>query len=147
MITSGLMFGRKARLLDDLIRHSQDPRKPKLLEPFNTIRAAKRDVISHSYVASDAVCVKYLERLTSGRTKAIVHTYTFDEFKAHVIDIHNAADAFLEALGATGAVDAFVNAVFNLSSPISPLANAARRRPDVTGRLTFFWNSVSAGRM
>jgi hypothetical protein len=127
MITSGLMFGRKARLLDDPIRNSQDPRKPKLLEPFNIIRAAKRDVISHSYVASDAVCVKYLERLTSGRTKAIVHTYTFDEFKAHVIDIHNAADAFLEALGATGAeIDAFVNAVFNLerkssTSPERPM--------------------------
>lgn len=49
LITSGMVFGRKARLLDDLMRHSDDARKQKLMEAFNKIRAAKRDIISHSY--------------------------------------------------------------------------------------------------
>jgi len=40
LITSGMVFGRKARLLGDLIRHSNDARKQKLMEAFNKIRTA-----------------------------------------------------------------------------------------------------------
>ena len=85
--TSGMVFGRKARLLDDLITHSDDNRKQKLLEAFNKIRAAKRDIIAHSYHGSDELSVQYVERNTSGRFKANVHTYTFNEFKQYVQDV------------------------------------------------------------
>jgi hypothetical protein len=126
LITSGMVFGRKARLLDDLIRHSDDARKQKLMEAFNKIRAAKRDIISHSYVASDAVSVKFMERNTSGKFKANIHTYTFDEFRQHVLDIHYAADEFYAALEASKEnIDAFANAALSLNrksdtSPESP---------------------------
>ena len=53
LITSGMVFGRKARLLDDLIRNSDDGRKQKLLEAFNKIRAAKHDIIAHSELSLD----------------------------------------------------------------------------------------------
>jgi hypothetical protein len=84
LITSGMMFGRKARLLADLIRNSDDGRKQKLLEAFKKIRAAKREIITHSYVASDAASVRYLERNISGPFKAEVHSYSAKELHDHV---------------------------------------------------------------
>jgi hypothetical protein len=99
LITSGMMFGRKARLLDDLIRHSDDPRKPKLLESFNKIRAAKRDIITHSYVGSDAISVWYLERNTAGPFKAEIHSYSAERLQEHIQGIANAATDFYNAWG------------------------------------------------
>jgi hypothetical protein len=127
LITSGMVFGRKARLLDDLIRLSNDPRKPKILEAFKKIRAAKRDIIAHSYVASDAVSVRYLERNTSGPFKAEIHSYSAEKLQCHVQDIADAAGEFYNALGVEGAeLDAFVNAALSLNrksrtSPESPV--------------------------
>jgi hypothetical protein len=123
LITSGMMFGRKARLLDDLIRHSNDQRKPKLLEAFNKIRAAKRDIISHSYVKSDALSVTFLEKNTSGTFKAKPHTYSANEFYAHVKTAADAATAFLSALECNqDDINAFAEAAINLTnkSPTSP---------------------------
>jgi hypothetical protein len=126
LITSGMVFGRKARLLDDLIRHSDDARKQKLFEAFNKIRAAKRDIITHSYVGSDALSIKYIERNTSGRFKAHIHIYTFEEFKQHVQDVADAAKEFYIAVDASKAIiNDFANAAFSLNrksdtSPESP---------------------------
>ena len=127
LITSGMVFGRKARLLDDLIRNSDDGRKQKLLEAFNKIRAAKRDIIAHSYVASDALSVRYLERNTSGPFKAEVHSYSAKTLHAHVQGIANAASDFYNALGVEDAeLDTFANAALSLNrksrtSPGSPV--------------------------
>jgi hypothetical protein len=127
LITSGMMFGRKARLLADLIKHSDDPRKPKLLESFNKIRAAKRDIIAHSYVGSDALSVWYLERNTSGPFKAEVHSYSAERLRGYVQGIANAASDFYNALGVERAeIDAFANAALSLNrksstSPESPV--------------------------
>jgi hypothetical protein len=116
LITSGMMFGRKARLLDDLIRHSDDPRKPKLLESFNKIRAAKRDIITHSYVGSDAISVWYLERNTAGPFKAEIHSYSAERLQEHIQGIANAATDFYNALGVERAeLDAFANAALSLN--------------------------------
>ena len=127
LITSGLVFGRKARLLDDLIRHSDDPRKSKILEAFNKIRAAKRDIITHSYVASGAGSVRFLERNTSGPFKAEVHNYSAEKFHDHVKGIAEAASNFYNALVVDVAeLEAFANAALSLNrksstSPGSPV--------------------------
>jgi len=114
-----MVFGRKARLLDDLITHSDDNRKQKLLEAFNKIRAAKRDIIAHSYHGSNELSVQYVERNTSGRFKANVNTYTFNEFKQYVHKFYIALDA------SETKKNAFANAAFSLNrksdtSPESP---------------------------
>jgi hypothetical protein len=126
LITSGMVFGRKARLLDDLITHSDDNRKQKLLEASNKIRAAKRDIIAHSYHGYDELSVQYVERNTSGRFKANVNTYTFNEFKQYVHDVSDSAYKFYIALDASETkINAFANAAFSLNcksdtSPESP---------------------------
>jgi hypothetical protein len=50
LITSGMMFGRKARLLADLIGRSDHRDKAEILGSFNEVRTGKRDVFAHSYV-------------------------------------------------------------------------------------------------
>lgn len=53
LITSGMMFGRKSRLLADLISRSNHPNKAEILGPFNKLRGSnKRDILAHSYVSS-----------------------------------------------------------------------------------------------
>lgn len=130
LITSGMMFGRKARLLDDLLKHSDDPRKSKMIEAFNKIRTAKRDILTHSYVRSDALTVTFMERKISGPFSAKEHTFTFQELQTHALDIADAAAAFFDALGATQAdIDAFANAALSLNrksntSPGNPIDHA-----------------------
>jgi hypothetical protein len=129
MIVSGMMFGRKARLLADLIRNSDAPNKAQLLGPFNRIRAAKRDVIAHSHFTSDALGVAFLERSVSADFKATVHQYTFAEFQRHVDEVAVTAREFVEAIGATPEeIDTFVKAALSLErksikSPESPTSS------------------------
>lgn len=116
LITSGMMFGRKAKLLDDLIKHSSDKRKGKLLEAFNKIRASKREMLTHSYVASDALSVTFMERNISGPFSAKLHTFSGDEFKEHVKKMTDAANEFFEALEVSQVeINAFVNAALSLN--------------------------------
>jgi hypothetical protein len=67
LITSGMMFGRKARLLADLIGRSDDPKKAQILGAFNQLRGlSKRDLFAHAYVRSDGKSVTFLERSQGG---------------------------------------------------------------------------------
>ncbi len=117
LITSGMMFGRKRRLLSDLIKHSSDPRKQKLLQAFGKLGKAKREIITHSYVASDAVCVKFLERNISDKFRANVHQFSPQTFHEHVQTIAKAAEEFHEALGVSqDELNAFVNAALSLNN-------------------------------
>ena len=111
-----MMFGRKAALLADLIRHSEHPNKSKILDAFNVIRAAKRTIITHSYIRSDALSVTFMERQNGNKFKAKEHTFTLKELTSHVSEIHNAAIDFYNSLDVTGEeLDAFVNAALSLN--------------------------------
>ncbi len=117
LITSGMMFGRKAKLLDDLLRHSNDYRKKNIYPPFNKIRAAKRDLFAHSYVGSNATSVFFLERSISGKYSAKKHTFTMQEFGAHVKEIATAAREFFYALDVSlQDLDAFAETALSLKS-------------------------------
>lgn len=99
LITSGMMFGRKGRLLADLIGTSKHPKKAVLLGAFNKIRGvSKRDLFAHSYLRSDKNTVTFLERLSGGSFKAKEVTFTLDEFKVHALEFATACQNFYEAL-------------------------------------------------
>jgi hypothetical protein len=117
LITTGMMFGRKARLLVDLIKHSDIKDKSKFLEPFNIIRgAARRDRITHSYIRTDATSVYFLERSAGNTFKAEEHQYTINEFYQHVDNTTRAAEAFIEAINASEReVIEFVKAALSLN--------------------------------
>jgi hypothetical protein len=67
-------------------------------------------------VASDAVCVKFLERNISDKFKATVHEFSPQAFHEHVQAIAKAAEEFQEALDVSQEeVNAFVNAALSLN--------------------------------
>lgn len=117
LITSGMMFGSKARLLVDLVRHSNATNKSQILGPFNKIRASKRVMIAHSYCSSDALSVTFLERSAGQEFAAKEHVYTFEEFRAHVDEVRAAAEAFIDAIGASQKeIIEFVHAALSLNT-------------------------------
>lgn len=102
LITSGMMFGRKARLLADLIGRSDHPNKAAILGAFNKVRANnKRDVFAHGYIWSDYDSVTFTERSISGEFKAVQHRFTLKELQSHVLQFTLAAEEFWNILGVT----------------------------------------------
>jgi hypothetical protein len=116
LITSGMMFGRKARLLADLIGRSDHTNKAAIQGVFNKLRGGnKRDVFAHSYQHSTETTVTFVDRSSGGEYRATEHTFTLAEFKAHVDWITSASREFLVALGADSAeFVAFANASLSL---------------------------------
>ena len=62
MLVSGMMFGTKLRLLADLIKRSNHPRKNTLAQAVKSLQASKRDQITHSYIKSNATNVTFMYR-------------------------------------------------------------------------------------
>ncbi len=79
LITAGMMFGRKARLLAGLISRSDHPRKAAILSEFNAIRGNnKREILLHGHIYQqneEDRTVSFIERSVSGEFKATVHTF------------------------------------------------------------------------
>src|SRR5262245_60973915 len=66
LLTSGTVFGRKVRLLEGLIARSKHPKKDVLRRNLNFFRdTAKRDLLSHSYIASTSTTVTFIHRQAS----------------------------------------------------------------------------------
>ena len=101
LITSGLMFGRKIRLLVDLIKHSDSPQKTALLSELAKITKANRDIITHGWVRSDAETIYFLERRHSGAFTAKEHAYKLKEFEDLVWVVQAAGSKFRDLLGYT----------------------------------------------
>lgn len=102
LMTAGMMFGPKARLLADLLGRSGHPMRDALLAPFNRIRGnSKRDIIAHGYIYGDENTVTFLQRITSGEFTAREHTFTLPEFGHHVLkfvgDVQEFGTVFSEA--------------------------------------------------
>jgi hypothetical protein len=98
LITAGMMFGRKARLLADLIAASDHPKKDAIIRAFNSVREGnKRNVFAHGYIATDKDSVTFIER-TAGKAKAKQHHFTLQEFEAHVVKFVRAGERFHDVL-------------------------------------------------
>jgi hypothetical protein len=101
LITSALMFGRKAQLLVGLISRSEHPRKNEMLTALNFLRGeGKREVITHSYVVSSDDTVTFLHR-TGGGYNVKKHTFTLAQFERHVLAVLGAGEDFQKAIGVT----------------------------------------------
>ncbi len=131
LITSGMMFGRKSRLLADLVGRSDHPKRDKILGALNWIRgSSKRDIITHGYQISDDNSLGFVHRSISGEFEASEHSFTNAEFLQHLRMLCAKAKEFQEALGVThDQLREFGNAAFNLNrksktSPGAPLSNA-----------------------
>jgi hypothetical protein len=117
MITWGMMFGPKAKLLATLIKLSDHPNKRVLLTALNLIRGeGRRDVIAHGYQLENEGGVAFLERSrSSNEFQTKLHEFTRDEFRSHVNKLIAAGNDFIEASGArTDDIQAFVDAASNL---------------------------------
>jgi hypothetical protein len=112
LITAGMLFGRKARLLADLIGKSDHQEKAKILGAFNKLRGNnKRDVFAHSYIRTSKKTITFVERSTSGQYKTIEHTFTLEEFTNHVLGFVRTGREFHIALGVTPEdIQSFANA-------------------------------------
>ena len=99
LLTSGMMFKRKAQLLAGLIARSNHSKKQQILTSLNFLRGeAKRDVIAHSYVDSTPTTATFLHRTASGEFKAKKHSFSLEEFRAHVFKVVDAAKNLQAAL-------------------------------------------------
>jgi hypothetical protein len=131
LITSGMMFGRKARLLADLIGHSDHPKRAEILGAFNKVRGGNmRDVFAHSYIRSGDDSVTFVDRSSSGEFKATEHTFTMLDLAKHVHDFAISVEAFWNALGVTKPeIEEFAMAAFSLNRkpktlPAKPIAKS-----------------------
>ncbi|MEQ1931998.1 MAG: hypothetical protein ABL957_15910 [Parvularculaceae bacterium] len=132
LITGGLVFGRRAKLLADLVGRSDHPKKKEILATFQAVRSNnKRDVFAHSYIWSNSRIVRFIERPAGGNeATAKAHDFTLAEFEKHVSDFADKCVAFYSALGCTyEEVQAFGDAALSLDrkakrSPGNPTSNS-----------------------
>jgi hypothetical protein len=132
MVTSGMMFGTKARLLADLVRRSDHPNRTKLLQSFKIVRGSnKRDIIAHGHMLTSEDEVTFVERPRGGdKPMAIEHSFTLEEFILHAKILAIASNDFQTALGVTDSdLTEFLVAALNLShkSTTSPASPTSRR--------------------
>jgi hypothetical protein len=80
-------FGRKLRILIDLLKNSSEPRKAELFQQLRIVRKAKREIITHSYIMSKQIHVTLIYRYRGGDYRATKHEFSINEFeKAHHYD-------------------------------------------------------------
>ena len=116
LITSGMLFGRKIRLLVDLIKHSNHNERVALLAVLGRITKANRDIIAHAWVRSDANTVVFLERKISGPFSAKEHAFSLPEFTAHVTEVATAGTEFRQLLNVSSPeLHGFANAALNIN--------------------------------
>jgi len=115
MILSGMMWGKKAKLLADLLKTSANPWAMKILQALGAMQAAKREIITHAYSASDVMHIYFLEKTPYAKeAKAKKHTYTLEEFCVHVSTVAKDAERFRNSLGASqDEINQFVDAAIS----------------------------------
>jgi hypothetical protein len=99
LIVAGMFFGRKAKLLADLIKRSEHPNRENILRTFNEVHnSVDREWIIHSYIESERDHVTFITKKISGSYKAKSKTFTKSEFEKYVTNLTLKGDAFHRAL-------------------------------------------------
>lgn len=132
VITSGMMFGAKSRLLSNLVGASSHHRKQHILTALSKITSVKRDVIAHGHIWSSNNSVKFVERTRGGEFKVKPLEFTIQEFVIYVARYNLSGIELTEALSATyESINEFANAAFSLDrkSPKSTGKPASNNRP------------------
>lgn len=134
LVTAGMMFGRKGRLLADLIGHSDHVRKGAILGAFNKIRGNnKRDILVHGILYSsddNQLEISFIDRSISGEYKAIIHKFTLHELFNYITVFTSNCTEFEKELGLSQEeLNGFVMASLSLNrksrtSPTTPNESA-----------------------
>jgi hypothetical protein len=125
ILTAGMEFGRKATLLKNLVYRSDNPQKKAIIRLINGIlNKSKRNVFAHGFLTSTRTTVSFIDRSRGGDYVGTKHTFTLDEFVAHVLAYLEMAHALEKALGVSQAdMHHFANAALseNTKSTKSPV--------------------------
>jgi hypothetical protein len=99
ILTSGMMYGTKIRILKSLVRKSAHKNKAQIIGSLNKLQnESKRNVFAHSYMASDAVSVTFLERSSGGNYLVTKHRFTKIQWNSHVTNFTLVGKEFWDAL-------------------------------------------------
>ncbi len=102
VLTSGMEFGRKARLLHELVKRSDHKRQGDIIRALNFLRnSTLRNVFAHSYMFTTEKTVTFLERLPGGQYKVRKHRFTLETYHDHVKKVVQVASEFEQVLGFT----------------------------------------------
>jgi hypothetical protein len=108
MLTAGMQYGNKIRILREVIRKGEHKNKAKLLTALNKMQnESKRNVFAHSYLIGSSGPaeffdkVSFVERPPGGEYIVREHEFTLEEWKDHCVDFAEASKDFWDALGAT----------------------------------------------
>jgi hypothetical protein len=111
IITAGMEFSRKLRILTNLLKRSSIPNKDTLIKNLQTLQQARRDNITHAYIAASPTTIVFKFRSRGGAFSARRLSFSIADFEEHVAKTVCAAQAFQNALGASRSeLDAFVAA-------------------------------------
>jgi hypothetical protein len=114
ILVSGLEFGRKLRLLVELLKRSKHDKKDILIESIKTIQASKRDIITHSYIASNTTNISFVYK-SRGEFKSGRLEFHIDDFTNHVAKIIQATQRFQNSLGVSDeTIGHFANTVLSM---------------------------------
>jgi hypothetical protein len=134
LLTAGMLYGRKLRLLSDLIKRNKtldEKTRTKFLQSIKLLLGAKRDVITHSYIWSSGTEVKFYLRKAGGEKFTVQESrFTRTEFNEHAKRFEDAALRFDNALGASPKeLSDFANAALSLDrkSNRSPAKSADKK--------------------
>ena len=82
MVTAGMQFGSKIRILYNIIKRGNHPNKSKIIDALNTLRnKVKRNIVAHSYMITDEKTVTFIERSGAHSYEVTKHEYTLESFK------------------------------------------------------------------
>lgn len=100
VLTSGMEFGPKATILQNLISRTDDPQKGPIISATRKLQnASLRNALAHGYLISDRQSVTFIERKRGGPYKAEDRTFTKEEFVDHVKTLIANLNQLEEALG------------------------------------------------
>jgi hypothetical protein len=135
LVTTGMFYGRKIRLLLDLV--NRDRKLPyrlrtKYNQSLKALLGSKRDLLTHGYLSSGPDSVSFFLRKSGDQFSVQNQTFTIEEFREHIRRFAEACGSLQECLDATAGgttFKAFATAVFSLNrrSNKSPATPAAKK--------------------
>jgi hypothetical protein len=130
VLTAGMEFGRKARLLRNLAYRDETHRRGIMSALNKLTKDLKRDVFAHSYLLSNPQTATFVDRARGGDYDVTPHQFTRETFVAYVNRFHDAGHELEAAIDALPSrLDEFANAAFSAAvragkSPQPPISSA-----------------------
>jgi hypothetical protein len=125
LLTAGMMFGSKARLLSALVKRSARKDTQQLLQALNLLRSEiKRDWLAHSYIVADRQTVTFINRSAANEYSVNSIRFSLTEFSEHILALTEAAGMIHRA---------FFNSKDELYKFIAAIDSAKNKSPTPAG--------------